>query len=111
LRRLAPPLSHTVRLVGTGPKARNWLELVGGEMSEAVVQDQGKTRALALRGFYLHLLGYVLINAFLLAVNVLTSRGNWWFQWPLIVWGIGVAAHGACISFGWRFWPKRWEKR
>jgi hypothetical protein len=80
-------------------------------MSEAVIRDQGKERALALKGFYLHLFGYVLINAFLFAVNVLTSRGSWWFYWPLCFWGVVVAAHGGSVFLGWRFWPKRWEDR
>jgi len=80
-------------------------------MSAVATHDQMNERAKQVRGFYLHLLGYVLMNALLFAVNVVTSRGSWWFQWPLIAWGLGVAAHGACISFGWRFWPKRWEGR
>lgn len=37
---------------------------------------------------------YVFVNALLIAINLATSRGAIWFYWPLLGWGIGLAAHG-----------------
>jgi hypothetical protein len=41
-------------------------------------------------GLQRHLWTYGIVNGALLLINVLTS-GPWWFQWPLMGWGIGLA--------------------
>lgn len=57
-----------------------------------------KERVEAMTGFYIHLLVYVLVMALLTLVNVVTAD-EWWVQWPLLGWGVGVLAH-ALIVFG-----------
>ena len=54
------------------------------------------------RIFLAHLALYVVVNAVLVAINLMqpvTEGGarNYWFVWPLLGWGIGVAAHGLII--------------
>jgi hypothetical protein len=49
---------------------------------------------LASTGFRIHLSAFLLVNAILLAVNLLLTPDRLWFYWPLIGWGIGVTAHG-----------------
>jgi hypothetical protein len=48
-------------------------------------------------GFRSHVFAYAIVNAGLLAINVLTSPGHWWFYWPMIGWGLGLAAHAAAV--------------
>jgi hypothetical protein len=48
-------------------------------------------------GFKIHFAAYVLVNLVLIAVNLLTTPDKLWFYWPLIGWGIGIAAHGAAV--------------
>ena len=48
-------------------------------------------------GFYIHLTAYILVNGLLVAINLMTSPGTYWFKWPLIGWGIGVLFHGLSI--------------
>jgi hypothetical protein len=43
-----------------------------------------------------HVSTWAIVNAFLLAVNLLTG-GAWWFYWPLMAWGIFVAMHTARV--------------
>lgn len=50
-------------------------------------------------GFYLHAGVYVLVNAFLAAVNLASSAEVMWFRWPLLGWGLGLAIHGAVVWF------------
>lgn len=50
-------------------------------------------------GFYIHATVYVLVNAFLTAVNLASSGGQVWFKWPLLGWGLGLAIHGAVVWF------------
>jgi hypothetical protein len=51
----------------------------------------------ARRGFFIHLLVYVLVNAGLIAINLTTSTDHLWFKWPLIGWGIGVVVHAVAV--------------
>jgi len=49
----------------------------------------------AREGFVIHAVVYVAVNVLLIVVNSLTWRGEPWFVYPLLGWGIGLAAHGA----------------
>jgi hypothetical protein len=40
--------------------------------------------------FHAHLWSYTIVNGGLFLINVMTP-GAWWFQWPLLGWGIGLA--------------------
>ena len=40
--------------------------------------------------FHRHLWSYVIVIGALLLMNIFTS-GPWWFQWPALGWGIGLA--------------------
>ena len=52
-------------------------------------------------GFYTHLAVYILVNGLLIAINLMTSPGTYWFFWPLIGWGIGLLFHGlGVLVFG-----------
>ena len=62
--------------------------------------DEVELRRLATRradmklAFRSHLLAYVLVNAGLVAINLLqTPNGYFWAIWPIIGWGLGLAAH------------------
>jgi hypothetical protein len=46
------------------------------------------------QGFRIHLIIYAVVNVLLIIVNLATSPDKLWFYWPLIGWGIGIAAHG-----------------
>ena len=50
-------------------------------------------------GFFFHFSAYVLVNAILIAVNLLTTPNKLWFYWPLLGWGIGILAHGLAVYF------------
>jgi 2TM domain len=53
----------------------------------------GKARV----GFYIHLAAYLAVNALLVYINLAASPGRLWFQWPLIGWGVGLAAHALAV--------------
>jgi hypothetical protein len=44
--------------------------------------------------FYKSLSTYVVVNLFLIALNLITSRHNLWFVYPLLGWGLGLALQG-----------------
>ncbi len=45
------------------------------------------------KDFYQHLSTYLIMGTFFFVFNALTSWGAWWFYWPMLGWGIGVAFH------------------
>jgi hypothetical protein len=70
-----------------------------------------KKRVEALRGFYVHLTVYVLVNLLLFTINMLTSPDGLWFFWPLMGWGIAVALHALRVFGSDRRFGTEWEER
>lgn len=65
--------------------------------------DDVELRRLAIRradmklAFRSHLMAYVLVNAGLVVINLLTSPNYFWALWPMLGWGIGLGAHAASV--------------
>ena len=64
----------------------------------------------AIKGFYIHLAVFVLVNALLLVLNASTGA-PWWAQWPLLGWGIGVIGHAIAVFGSAPGALARWEAR
>lgn len=54
---------------------------------------------------------YIVINLGLFLLNFFTSRGEWWFFWPLMGWGISLIFHALGVFVFSRFPGKQWEDR
>lgn len=64
---------------------------------ELELRRKAEQRADAKIGFRKHFIAFVVVNAALIAINLLTSPDVLWFVWPLLGWGIGVVAHFAAV--------------
>lgn len=73
--------------------------------------ESAKKRVKEIKEFYSHLLAYVVVNLFLMAVNLLTSPEYLWFFWPMLGWGIGIAVHALKTFNLMPFLGKDWEER
>ncbi|MCG3165790.1 MAG: hypothetical protein POELPBGB_01565 [Bacteroidia bacterium] len=71
---------------------------------------RARKRAKELKGFYSHLATFVVINIFMIAVNLLTNPNELWFYWPLFGWGFGLFWH-FCGVFVFNQFGKDWEER
>lgn len=80
-------------------------------MNEEEKYRRAKERVEQLKGFYIHLFFYIIINAGLFLINLIFSRDQWWFYWPLLGWGIGIAAHALAVFGLGGFLSKEWEER
>ncbi|MGA9117656.1 MAG: 2TM domain-containing protein [Bacteroidota bacterium] len=78
-------------------------------MDEQTRYDEAKKRVEAIRGFYWHVVGYLVINVVLVVTNLFTSREYLWFIWPLMGWGVGLLIHALSLFGG--LWGKSWEER
>jgi len=48
-----------------------------------------------LKGFGLHLLGYFVVMAVAVPVNLLMTPDRVWFLFPMVAWGAPLALHAA----------------
>ena len=80
-------------------------------MNESAAYRRAKARVTALRAFYTHTAVYLLVNALLIGIDLVTSPDSLWFYWPLLGWDIVLAAH-ALYTFGAGGWlGQEWEER
>ena len=64
-------------------------------------------RAKELKKFYGHLGLYIVFSLFFFILNVTTSNGHWWFYWPMLGWGLGVAINAVKVFA----YSSDWEER
>ncbi|MET0273644.1 MAG: 2TM domain-containing protein [Phenylobacterium sp.] len=64
---------------------------------ELELRRRAERRADAKLGFRAHLMAYVVVNAGLIAINLITSPAYFWAAWPLFGWGLGVFAHAIAV--------------
>lgn len=79
-------------------------------MSERTDYLRARRRVEAIRGFNVHATIYVVVNLILIAIDLLIP-GELWFYWPLIGWGVWLAAHGASVYSSTQVWGPDWEDR
>ena len=73
--------------------------------------QQAKKRVDKIKGFYGNLFFYLVVNLFLLFINLKYSPEELWFYWPMLGWGIGVLFHGMRAFNYTPFLGKDWEQR
>ena len=54
---------------------------------------KARKRVKAKKDFYQHLVTFVIINSFLIAINILTNPTGIWFHYALLGWGVGLLFH------------------
>ncbi|MCB0522207.1 MAG: 2TM domain-containing protein [Lewinellaceae bacterium] len=74
---------------------------------------KARKKVKAKKEFYQHLMSFAIVNFFLFALNMITSPFNWWFQFPLLGWGVGLAFHYVEVFGipGFDILSKEWEER
>lgn len=87
--------------------AMNTTSLNPAEQQEKDAFDQVRK----LRGFYLHLMKYVVVNLGLLAINLIFSPHTLWFYWVMLGWGLGLLSHAFRVFQPVRVLGPDWEKR
>lgn len=73
--------------------------------------QRAKKQVEEIKGFYGHLLTYVLIMLFFLFINLKYTPRHLWFFWPMLGWGIGLLFHGLKAFNYTPFLGKDWEQK
>ena len=70
-----------------------------------------RERAEMLQALYIHMLVFVVVNLGLFGINYFTrgESGDWWFYWPMFLWGIGLLIHVAMTVAP--FFTEEWVER
>ena len=63
------------------------------QMSEEELYEIAKKRVEEKKGFYTHIIAYVVVNALLVIIWAVTGAGFPWFVFPLGGWAIGILFH------------------
>jgi len=70
-----------------------------------------KAKVEALKGFYIHLTVYIVVNIGLFLIDTVATPDGLWFFWPLTGWGIAVVIHGLTVLGRGRRLGADWEER
>ncbi|KMQ69775.1 histidine kinase [Chryseobacterium sp. FH2] len=75
--------------------------------NESLAYQKAAKRVKEIKGFYGNLTSYCLVIPFLAVLNLITDSSHLWVFWPMLGWGMGLAAHGI-NTFG---IGKEWEEK
>ncbi|SMO37019.1 2TM domain-containing protein [Saccharicrinis carchari] len=78
-------------------------------MDEQARYQEAKKRAEEIRGFYHHLVSYIVVNTILVIMNLVWTPEYLWFIWTTLGWGVGIIFHAVSV-YG-NLWGKAWEER
>ena len=79
-------------------------------MTDTDKYERARKKVEELKGFYIHLIVYVLVNIGIFILNMVTMPHNIWFIYPLFGWGFGLLMHFLSITFKGRG-DGEWEAR
>jgi hypothetical protein len=72
---------------------------------------RARKRVEDLKGFYIHISVFAIVNLTLFFINLLSTPGTWWFYWITVFWGIGIIWHAFGVFIGDRLLGKEWEEK
>jgi hypothetical protein len=79
--------------------------------SEKSAYLKAQKRMEDIKGFYGHLMSYIVVNLGLAVLNLVTYPQYWWFLYPAIFWGIGLGVHAMAVYNFVPFLGKDWEDK
>lgn len=84
-------------------------------MPSSTTQTQEEESAILyvkdIKGFYSHLLKYVVSIIMLFLINYFTNPNYFWAKWVALGWGLGVLSHGLNTYEVFNFFGPEWEKK
>ncbi|WP_306642120.1 2TM domain-containing protein [Sanyastnella coralliicola] len=80
------------------------------DMNDQEKYERARKQVEEEKGFYSHLITYVIVITGLIILNQLTSNHQWWY-WPALGWGIGLTIHGLGVFGSNFFFGRKWEER
>jgi len=80
------------------------------QLTEEEIYQQARKRVEEKKGFFIHLMIYVLVNILVILLWAFVYGGGYpWFVWMTGGWGIGILSHGIGVFIFNK--TSGWEKR
>ena len=77
--------------------------------------DETEQRAIEyvrdIKGFYSHVIKYVVVISILFIINFTTDRSYIWAWWPALGWGLGLISHAINLFQPFKLFGPEWERR
>jgi hypothetical protein len=73
--------------------------------------ERARRKVQQIKGLYVHVSVYCIVIAGLFLINFFSTRGTWWFFWPALGWGIGLAFHAFGVYGTEALFGADWEER
>ena len=80
-------------------------------MNDELHYERAKERVRAIKGVYIHIFVYLVVNLGLVIINLITNPKQLWFYWPLAGWGLGLLAHAFSVLIIGGLFGKDWEEK
>ena len=72
---------------------------------------RAKNKVQELKGFYSHLITYLVVNVVMIIINLVTNPNHLWFYWVTVFWGIGIIFHATSVFGKHRVLGDDWEEK
>lgn len=76
-----------------------------------MLYERAKKRVKRIKGFYIHVLVYVLVNVMILVLKYLKHGKIEFHDWGIGLWGIGLIIHGLSVFLPNFILGSNWEER
>lgn len=80
------------------------------QKSEYEKYQEAVKKVKEIKGFYSHMLVFIIVLMVLMYINLKYSPEYLWFIWTMFGWGIGVFFHAAKVFDWFPFLGKNWEQ-
>lgn len=87
------------------------MELIMETNNDFERYQQAKKQVQEIKGFYGHLLGYIVVMVVIIYINLTYSPEILWFTWTMLGWGIGLFFHAMKVFNFFPFFNNDWESR
>ncbi len=75
------------------------------------IEEQARKRVGELKDFYIHTITFVVVNIFLVLLNLFVTPDYLWAVFPILGWGIGLVAHAVSVFGLFGIGTSAWEDR
>ena len=87
------------------------MELIMNTNQDFEKYQKAKKQVEEIKGFYSHLLSYVLVISILIFVNLKYTPEHLWFIYSMSGWGLGLFFHAVKVFNWFPFFGKSWEEK
>lgn len=82
-----------------------------GNEREDTRYKEAKERVEEIAGFYTHAGVWAAASFFIFLINYMTNRHDWWFWYPVLIWGAALVMHAAAVFVFEGPLAERWKER